>query len=771
MTTDTDLEAEVCQPRLNPFAFPSETTLRFILLIVSVIAASLFIYSVLYWRYLETQGELEPLFNLAKECLSLSFPVPSIPNSEKFTASNNAFEQCKEPLEREFFKAAWLALGGVGIVLCLASIIYSLFPFLMIWREEMVALDKQSDMEEVVVYLKNLCKEMGIARSPVFLQKPRSRAIGGRAFGSLGQYYVVLPTGLITLFDTDRDAFRAVMLHELAHLRNRDVDKTYFSVTVGCAFVIAALIPFAFSLLNNSGAERFNASWRVIALVLLVYLTLAAVVRSREFYADVRASTHPGSSALNRVLITLLKPKHTGWQTALISLLEHLPYVRHNQWLFAFQFHPDPFERCRTLEKTDRLFHINFWVALGTGTAVTVAFDSIASLITSILRTTLGHTDAWLESLGAGLVFAPLVVGIVGLGVWRETFASLMHNIGSVKAGKLGIGLGLGILFGQVLSFDSITSSWKSLGLEQLDPAIQLTSIAFNLIWSFLLLVSLYCFFKWVATGAAAWLNVAMSSLLPRSLYIVGLIVAGIWLSLWFGVIFLIRNTDVVLFTSRSVEVFFSLILLSPVVVGYIALQPLTLIALISLWAFPLSAWLWRDRLRPTYSTSLPSWVFLEQTSHQLNLPTQNQPQFRSTFITGLINGLTYCGLLLVIRLILRVIIPESVRGADWFKLILYFMGYIGFAALMQTVVAVKIARRVKYLNFIHGLFAAFTAGCVMTLGVLLVNLLFGGTIDFQFAWNIFSQIVNWGALLALLVMVVVASTKHKIGLPVNVSM
>lgn len=89
------------------------------------------------------------------------------------------------------------------------------------------------------------------------------------------------------------------MLHELSHLRNKDVDKTYFSVAAGCAFVIAALIPFAFSLLNNSGAEVFNASWRVIALVLLVYLTLAAVVRSREFYADVRASTHPGSTELS----------------------------------------------------------------------------------------------------------------------------------------------------------------------------------------------------------------------------------------------------------------------------------------------------------------------------------------------------------------------------------------------------------------------------------------------------------------------------------------
>ncbi|RCJ27321.1 hypothetical protein A6S26_12870 [Nostoc sp. ATCC 43529] len=758
----TDTKAEVYQPRLNPFVFPSETTIRFVLLIVSVIGASLFIYSLLYLSYLEKQGELELVFNQAKECLSLSFPTPSIQNLETLQVASNAFEQCKEPLEREFLKAAWLAVGGVGIVLSLATIIYSLFPFFMIRLEGMAAFDKQSAIE---VHLKKLCTEMDIAPPPIFLQKPISRALGGRAFGSLGQYYVVLPTGLITLFSKDRAAFNAILLHELSHLRNKDVDKTYFSVAAGCAFVIAALIPFAFSLLNNSGAEVFNASWRVIALVLLVYLTLAAVVRSREFYADVRASTHPGSTALNRVLTTFLKPKHPGWQTSLISLLEHLPYFRRNHWQFAFQFHPNPSERCSTLEKTDRLFHIDFWVALGTGIAVTVAFDSIATLIISILRTALGRTDAWLESLGVGLVFAPLVVGIIGLGVWRETFASLIHKTHPVKAGSLGIGLGLGLILGQILSFDSITSSWKALGLEQVDSAMQFSSIAFNLLWSFLLLVSLYCFFKWVANGATAWLSVAISSRLSSSLYIGGLIVAGIWLSLWFGLIFLIQNAYVLLLTPNNAEVFLSLILISPVVIYNIALQPVTLIAFISLWAFPLSAWLLRDRLHLTYSTSLPSWVFLEQTSHQIDLPTQNQPQFRSTFITGLINGLTYCGLLLVIRLILRVIIPESVRDADWFKLILYFIGYIGFPALMQTVVAVKIARRVKYLNIIHGLFAAFTAGCTMTLGVLLVNLLFAGTINFQFAWNIFSQIINWGALLALLAMLIVTSTKRKIDL------
>jgi Zn-dependent protease with chaperone function len=756
MKTNTD---EIHQPRLDPFTFPSETTLRFTLLIVSVIGASLFVYSVLYWRYLEAQGSLEPIFNLARTCLSQNVPSLSVSQFNAWAIAQATFAQCSEPLEKEFRNAAWLALGGVGILMGLASLLYSLFPILIIWQEGLVSLDQQADMEDVVVYLKNLCQEVGI-HAPIFLQKLTSRAIGGRAFGSLGRYYVILPTGLLTLFDKSRDTFRAVLLHELAHLRNKDVDKTYFSVAVGGAFIIAALIPFAFSLLSNSGAERFQASWRVMALILLVYLTLAAVVRSREFYADVRASTYPGSQALSSLLETALKPKFSGWQMTVISMLERLPYFKRNHWQFAFLFHPEASERRHILETTDRLFNLDSWAAFGTGIAVTIAYESVESLIVSLLRNISGRTDAWLESLSAGFVFAPLIVGIIGLGVWRGTFVALVRNQHSTEVGKLGIGLGLGLMFGQVLSFDNIASSQKALGLAQFDWAMQFASTAFNLLWSVLLLVSLYYFFRWIAVGASVWLRVAISSDSPRPFYIAGLIVAGLWLTLWFGVVFLIRNADVLLLTPNSIGVLFSLILFFPVVIGYITLQPLTLIALASLWVFPLSVWLWRDRR--TNSTSLPKWGFLDQAPDQPHLLTQKRLQVYPALMMGLMGGLIYCCLLLILRVGLRILLPESVRDADWFKLVLFYTGYLGWAALMQAGIAMKVVRKIKSFNGVHGLFAAFTAGCVMTLGMLGVNILFGGTINAQFSWQVFSLAVNWGALLSLLGIMVMRLPKDR---------
>ncbi|MFK0258318.1 M48 family metalloprotease [Streptomyces sp. NPDC090445] len=52
-------------------------------------------------------------------------------------------------------------------------------------------------------------------------------SVNGLTFGRAGKRYVMLSRGLITLHRTDPEALRAIVLHELAHLRNRDVDIAY----------------------------------------------------------------------------------------------------------------------------------------------------------------------------------------------------------------------------------------------------------------------------------------------------------------------------------------------------------------------------------------------------------------------------------------------------------------------------------------------------------------------------------------------------------------
>jgi len=60
------------------------------------------------------------------------------------------------------------------------------------------------------------------------------------------------------------------------------------------------------------------------------------------------------------------------------------------------------------------------------------------------------------------------------------------------------------------------------------------------------------------------------------------------------------------------------------------------------------------------------------------------------------------------------------------------------------------VAGWVRRLGALHGLFAAFVAGCVMTIAILGLNLAFGGTFDLGVTWLTFALVVNVGALLAL---------------------
>jgi Zn-dependent protease with chaperone function len=130
--------------------------------------------------------------------------------------------------------------------------------------------------------------------------------------------------GLITRFHTDRAAFRVVILHKLAHLRNGDVNKAYFTWAIWWALVVAVLLP---SLLKELRFPDDNLAGTAFVLTVLVYLTRNAVLRAREFYADARASAWDGrTGALSRVLETL--PGARGGHLWAMFCLMYIPVRR-----------------------------------------------------------------------------------------------------------------------------------------------------------------------------------------------------------------------------------------------------------------------------------------------------------------------------------------------------------------------------------------------------------------------------------------------------------
>src|SRR5688500_10741025 len=109
--------------RLNPFAFPSDTDLRFVLLMVSVVGSTMFIYS---WFYNLSPGATRETV-AAAECLKLYPPLGDLfgPNRVDTSESIRRATECQVPYWRQL--AAW-SLGGVLAVAAVAAIAYWLAP-------------------------------------------------------------------------------------------------------------------------------------------------------------------------------------------------------------------------------------------------------------------------------------------------------------------------------------------------------------------------------------------------------------------------------------------------------------------------------------------------------------------------------------------------------------------------------------------------------------------------------------------------------------------
>ena len=111
------------RPRLNPFALPSETTFRFVLLVVAVIATSLFIAN---WLYL-SWGPADQAATLQRCLLEASEA------SDPFEA-RAILADCTGSSDR---LNALSVIGGTAALMVVATIVYWLLPALKLRRRRL----------------------------------------------------------------------------------------------------------------------------------------------------------------------------------------------------------------------------------------------------------------------------------------------------------------------------------------------------------------------------------------------------------------------------------------------------------------------------------------------------------------------------------------------------------------------------------------------------------------------------------------------------------
>ncbi len=675
------------EPRLNPFVFPADTTFRFGLLLVAVIGANLYVWNWLWIAFGANQDAVRAAYALCAT-IKPTLDIGGI-DAATYAAASDAFDGCIKDANRPL---AWWMVGGTALLLGVAVAILLLLPTWIIRRRGLRPLTRD-DAPAVVGDLTELAHEAGLHEVPRWLWNPLDPSPTGLAFGRPGNHAIALNGGLVTRQFADPPAFKAVVRHELAHLRNRDVDLTYATISLWYAFLLVGVLPFTVVVADEGLDTILSLGWRLLALAALVYLTRNAVLRARETFADVRASVPDGPHG------------------ALRRILGGMPTSTANLWRRVWRVHPDPRARLRAVDDTRVLFLPGALVAFGAGVAATIAYDSLVTFIDFYLG------DPLEIRLVAAAPVALLVMGVVGVSIWRSTWAVLARDSARPSIWVLGVALACGFLVGPQLALQ------RAVRLEG-DRTLLETALGSGALWIVLLVASLVLVLTWVRASAESWIRAQAGARRPAHTTLVGIVLASGFLAVLIAVFTYARDarTEIGRYAAIDYSVAADVAWVGPrwlwdaienAWLLSVLSVPVVVLALVVLWLFPLAAWLRRRRPADT-----ASWAFLEGDG-RLQVPVLGRFPFEPWLI-GLIAGAACLCAFVALRIGLRTgFAPETRLELGFGYAFSYWLFLIAIAA--QTVAAMVTTARVRELAVVHALAAAFTTGVIATAGIVVL--------------------------------------------------
>lgn len=334
----------------------------------------------------------------------------------------------------------WGPLATVLLVLALAALLWWVMPLVTRRRARL----RPVGDDDIRVRLADMVTTAGLTRAPTFRVEPTGQ-VTARTFGRPGAYTVALGSGLLVAPEPVR---RAVVLHELAHLRNRDVGITLATIALWRVFAVVMLAPYLFhsadlvvgGLFYGPASTKSDAYFTAgtapgaqdvvtgLVTAALVFLTRVDIMRSREFHADHLAV---GWGA-DRTLWTAAAGA-TG-RTSLRSLLRGLSGT-----------HPSWARRRAALVDPRPLYRPGAFPTLLSGIA--------AMLVAAALRYS-DNPVFLVDWVGIALA-AVLAAGIAGVALWRTGGRDTDH--GRTQGLRTGLWLGAGLAAGSLVADQPMT--------------------------------------------------------------------------------------------------------------------------------------------------------------------------------------------------------------------------------------------------------------------------------------------------------------------------
>ncbi|WP_354637650.1 M56 family metallopeptidase [Kitasatospora camelliae] len=418
-------------PALDLRVLPAGTTLRFGLLLLAMVTTSHHMLSTLLelarrGRAAEYACRLAAGFDPDGDFLAQLGVDP---------AADPALRACLAAVPGD---PRWPVPVATALVLVAAAVLYLLLPR---WRRRsrrLVPVDGELRAE-----LLRLAEQARLPEAPEFVVDPGRLVPGAVVFGHARRRTVCLYAGLLVTRRTDPAGFRAVLLHEFAHIRNRDVDLGYAVTALWRVFALLVALPFVVMVAGTLvGAEfgLFVGADRVfwpaaraplvkqtdtaLGMGLLVVLARADTLRHRELYADADAV----ALGADRRVWDVRDPVGTAARLG-------RPWRSHPTWA----------QRRRALDDPAALFTLaplQTFLVGAAGVAVALLLPPFAG----------GTGGMWLAALPTALV--------LGVAAWRSAAYAAHRGTAAPGGLRAGLWLGAGLVAGELVVDITAGGGW-----------------------------------------------------------------------------------------------------------------------------------------------------------------------------------------------------------------------------------------------------------------------------------------------------------------------
>jgi Zn-dependent protease with chaperone function len=432
------------EPRPDVLAYPSPTTSRFLVFLVALLSAGVFV-----GVWLHNQVLYDDWLRVVARCNQVTpQQVTGEPAVRAALARTAAAQRCQAGVDR---RRAAFAFGGAAAAGTAGLAVLYVVPGLLERRRRLRPLVPA--LRPAAERVDELATEAGLARAPTLVLGAATQR-DGFSYGTPGRYRIALPRAVAVRW-RNTALFDPLVRHELAHVAHRDVALSWLARSVWYALAPLLALPVVVILLSRDRSILGDYLWRAVLFAVMVQLVSHALLRSREHDADLRAAQAGGGpEPVAAVVAQVRDPGRSSWYRRLLAN------------------HPSPARRLAVLERPELAAGVSFLDGLTAGFLAALAGPLIVQASVPLL---MGSLRSDLALVATVLVAGPLLGGSVGLGLWR---AALVQRVagGSVRPAQVAFGVAAGLLLGQVASLAQ--TGVESLGGVTHPPTLAFVALA-----------------------------------------------------------------------------------------------------------------------------------------------------------------------------------------------------------------------------------------------------------------------------------------------------